>query len=235
MQVMVVDDDAVSRVALTDLMQKMGFTDVLEFEDGLAAWEYLEKKPLPILCCCDVRMPKMSGIQLLQKIRVDERVKSLNFVLVTSGQDRDTVQNAVMLGVSGYIVKPFNIDEAIAKINEVFDTEWKNISERPEVTAGRLSISMQKLANYYDAFNAQVEELINQNEFTSDVLKLPDIDGKIDAMKKGCLTLGLWHCSRQLEALKVHGSKHDRLESYLLAIIATVNYQIRLLSLKLKG
>ena len=43
MQVMVVDDDAVSRLALVDLMQKMNFSDVLEFEDGQAAWEYLEK------------------------------------------------------------------------------------------------------------------------------------------------------------------------------------------------
>ena len=78
---MVVDDDAVSRVALIDLMQKMGFSDVLEFEDGVAAWEYLEQNPLPVLCCCDVRMPKMSGIQLLQKIRLDQKIKTLTTVI----------------------------------------------------------------------------------------------------------------------------------------------------------
>jgi len=230
MQVMVVDDDAVSRLALVDLMQKMGFSDALEFEDGQAAWEYLEQNPLPILCCCDVRMPKMSGIELLQKVRADQNIKALSFVLITSGNDRDTVQNAVMLGVSGYIVKPFNAGGAIEKLNEIFANEWKGISERPEATARRLSISQEKLENYYTAFIAQVDQLINMNAFTSDVLKLPDIDGQIDAMKTGCLTLGLWHCSRQLELLKTREDKDDCLELYLSAVNSTVNYQLGLLS-----
>jgi two-component system chemotaxis response regulator CheY len=230
MQVIVVDDDAVSRLALVDLMQKMGFTDLLEFEDGQAAWEYLQKNPLPILCCCDVRMPKMSGIELLQKVRGDKNIKALSFVLITSGHDRDTVQNAVMLGVSEYIVKPFNAGEAIDKLNEIFSNEWKKISERPEATARRLSIPKEKLENYYHAFNAQVEKLINMSAFTSDVLKLPDIDGQIDAMITGCLTLGLWHCSRQLEVLKTREDKGDCLEQYLSAVESTVNYQLGIIS-----
>jgi two-component system chemotaxis response regulator CheY len=230
MQVMIVDDDAVSRLALADLMQKMGFSDVFEFEDGQAAWEYLEKNPLPILCCCDVRMPKMSGIELLQKVRADQHIKSLSFVLITSGNDRDTVQNAVMLGVSGYIVKPFNAGGAIEKLNEFFSNEWKDISERPEATARRLSISKEKLENYYTAFIVQVDKLIDMCAFTSDVLALPDIDEKIDAMKTGCLTLGLWHCSRQLELLKVRKDKNDSLELYLSAVKSTINYQLSFVS-----
>jgi len=230
MQVIVVDDDAVSRLALVDLMQKMGFTDLLEFEDGQAAWEHLEKNPLPILCCCDVRMPKMSGIELLQKVRADKHLKALCFVLITSGNDRDTVQNALMLGVSGYIVKPFDAGEAIEKLNDIFSNERKEISERPEATARRLSISQEKLENYYHAFNVQVDKLINMSAFTSDVLKLPDIDGQIDAMKTGCLTLGLWHCSRQLELLKAREDKGDCLERYLSAVESTVNYQLGILS-----
>jgi len=227
---MVVDDDAVSRLALVDLMQKMGFLDVLEFDDGLAAWEHLEKNPLPILCCCDVRMPKMSGIELLQRVRADKGIKALCFVLITSGNDRDTVQNAMKLGVSGYIVKPFNSEEAIEKLNEIFSSEWKEVSERPEATARRLSISQEKLENYYHAFNAQVDKLVNMSAFTSDVLKLPDIDGQIDAMQTGCLTLGLWHCSRQLELLKARKDKDDCLELYLSAVESTVNYQLGILS-----
>ena len=229
MQVMVVDDDGVSRLALVDLMQKMGFSDVLEFEDGLAAWEYLEKNPLPILCCCDVRMPKMSGIELLQKVRADQNIKVLSFVLITSGNARDTVQNALMLGVSGYIVKPFNASGAIEKLNEIFSNVWKGIAERPEATARRLSISKEKLESYYIAFIVQVDKLIDRCAFTSDVLELSDIDGHIDAMKTGCLTLGLWHCSQQLEFLKVRNDKNDCLELYLSAVKSTVNYQLNFL------
>lgn len=49
-------------------------------------------------------------------------------------------------------------------------------------------------------------------------------------MKTGCLTLELWHCSRQLELLKVREDKDDGLALYLSAVISTVNSQLGILS-----
>lgn len=225
MQIMVVDDDAVSRFALIDLLNKMGFTDIMEFPDGQAAWNYLECSPLPVLCCCDVRMPNMSGIDLLQKVRQTQDTAGLSFVLITSGSDRETVQQAIVLGVAGYIVKPFNADDATTKLNDILGKSWKNITEDPQATANRLSIPIEKLAGYYGAFKAQVDQFIALISATSDASGLPDLDSQIDAMKTGCLTLGLWHCSRELDRLSSREDRFDCLIPFLLAVNSTVDYQ----------
>lgn len=221
MQIMVVDDDGVSRFALIDLMHKMGFSDVLEFPDGLSAWHYLEQNPLPVLCCCDVRMPNMSGLELLEKVRGHAETKELQFVLITSGSERGTVQDAIRMGVDGYIVKPFIAEEAARKFRDTLEKNRKNIAEDPHTTAKRLSISMDKLAAYYDAFKAQVDQFIAAINSSS----VGDLDGQIDTMKTGCLTLGLWHCSKELERLSKRDDKLESIISFLLAVNSTVEYQ----------
>jgi len=227
---MVVDDDDVSLFALSSLFQKMGFSEVIEFKDGQMAWDYLRVNPLPVLCCCDVRMPIMSGIDLLRKVRSDSAISSLAFVLVTSGQDRDTVSAAVSLGVSGYIVKPFTTDDAVHKIEDILSTQWQKIAERPESTLKRLSITAPKLVSYFDAFKVQIDKLLTLSQFTSEALDIPGLNTQISAIHKGCLTLGLWHCREQLGLLLKRSDKQACLENYLLAVISTVNYQIALIS-----
>jgi two-component system chemotaxis response regulator CheY len=222
MQIIVVDDDAVSRFALVDLMQIMGFTDILQFNDGQQAWDFLQTNPMPVLCCCDVRMPKMSGIELLQKVRMDTELSSLNFVLITSGSDRDTVQKAIMLNVGGYIVKPFNADGATEKIKEILAKYWKNVAEEPLATAKRLAISAEKLNAYFDAFKAQLNKFIAE----SDAVEDGQIEGHIDAMQTGCLTLGLWHNAKELEKLKHKQDKRSLIKTYLQTVISTVEYQL---------
>lgn len=226
MQIIVVDDDAVSRLALVDLLQLMGFSDIVQFPDGQQAWDFLQINPMPVLCCCDVRMPKLSGIDLLEKIRLDAVLSNLNFVLITSGSDRDTVQKAIMLNVGGYIIKPFNAEDASGKLKDILSKYWKNIAEEPIVTAKRLSITTEKLKAYFSAFKTQLEQLVNQAS-DSDTSHL---DGQIDAMQTGCLTLGLWHSARELEKLKNRQDQQDSLTPYLKTVISTVEYQQKLLN-----
>lgn len=226
MQIIVVDDDAVSRLALVDLLQLMGFNDIVQFPDGQQAWDFLQINPMPVLCCCDVRMPKLSGIDLLEKIRLDAVLSNLNFVLITSGSDRDTVQKAIMLNVGGYIIKPFNAEDASGKLKDILSKYWKNIAEEPMVTAKRLSITTEKLKAYFSAFKTQLDQLVNQ---TSDS-DTSHLDGQIDAMQTGCLTLGLWHSARELEKLKNRQDQQDCLTPYLKTVISTVEYQQKLLN-----
>ena len=228
MQIIVVDDDAVSRFALVDLMQIMGFTDILQFHDGQQAWDFLQSNPMPVLCCCDVRMPIMSGIELLEKIRMDTVLSNLNFVLITSGSDRDTVQKAIMLNVGGYIVKPFNADGATEKIKEILSKYWKNVAEDPLATAKRLSIQGDKLKTYYSAFKAQLDKFMaDAGSVDAPIIENINLDVQIDAMQTGCLTLGLWHSAKELEKLKNRDDKRECLIAYLKTVVSTVDYQLR--------
>ena len=230
MQVLVVDDDAVSIIALKDVMGRAGFTDIIDFEDGQDAWDYLQTGPMPVLCCCDVRMPKMTGIQLLRNIRKDSRLSTLPFILVTSGSQRGVVNEAIVLGVSGYIVKPFNRNTTSEKILDVFNQAYRAIAEKPDATAIRLSISVKKLVTYYDGFIAQVNALIRslENATTKDVT--PAIKEQFTDIHKGCLTLGLWQCSKQLERLERLEYDKASAVQYLLPLISTAEYQISMVN-----
>ncbi|MEH6344353.1 MAG: response regulator [Bermanella sp.] len=230
MLVMVVDDDLVARLALIDLMGRAGFTDIIEFEDGQDAWNYLQKGPMPVMCCCDVRMPKMSGIEVLQNVRRNDRLSELPFILITSGSEREVVNKAIVLGVSGYVVKPFNRSGATEKMLEVFNKAYKSIAEKPDATALRLAIPHDKLMSYYQAFNVQVEDLIKyiKSSPTSDYTA--SIKEQCVALNQGCLTLGLWHCSKQLDHWETLEIDLELTIDYLSPIVSTVQYQITLLS-----
>jgi two-component system, chemotaxis family, chemotaxis protein CheY len=225
MQVMVVDDDVVSRLALIDLMSRAGFLDILEFSDGQPAWEYLQTSPTPVLCCCDVRMPNMSGIELLQLIRQDKILVDLPFILVTSGSERDIVKKAIILGVSSYIVKPFNRNSATEKLFDVFNKVGKKIAEKPDATILRLSIPNDKLISYYDAFRAQVDQLSTLVKDSPNTEYSDSIKEQFSAIRKGCLTLGLWHCSKQLDKLKKLDQDQDYIVKFLESVLSALKYQ----------
>src|ERR1700712_3827619 len=102
MKALVVDDDIVSRMALIDLLSVYGIFELVEAEDGEAAWALFEAGLRPVTCFCAVTMPRMSGIDLLQRMKATPALRELPFVLVSSASDRDTVLQAVRLGAVGY-------------------------------------------------------------------------------------------------------------------------------------
>jgi two-component system chemotaxis response regulator CheY len=116
MKALVVDDDVVSRMALTDLLSVYGLFDLVEAADGEEAWAMLAGGLRPVICFCDVRMPRMSGIALLEKMKQHESLGDVPFVLVSSASDRDTVLQAVKLGAVGYILKPLHAADARAHL-----------------------------------------------------------------------------------------------------------------------
>ena len=108
MKVLVVDDDVVSRMVLMHLIDACGSFDICEAEDGEDAWQQLAAGLRPAICFCDLRMPRLSGMDLLQRIKADSALGAMPFVMVTSATDRATIDQAAGLGVNGYLVKPFD-------------------------------------------------------------------------------------------------------------------------------
>src|SRR3954453_17831346 len=102
MKVLVVDDDVVSRMVLMHLIDSCGKFDIVEAEDGQHAWEQLEQGLRPAICFCDLRMPRLSGMELLQRIRADCTLNAMPFILVSSATDQDTVEQASGFGAAGY-------------------------------------------------------------------------------------------------------------------------------------
>jgi two-component system chemotaxis response regulator CheY len=200
MKALVVDDDIVSRIALADLLSGYGIFDLVEAEDGGAAWQLLEAGLRPVICFCDVRMPRMSGIDLLQRMKADPELAEVPFVLVSSASDRDTVLAAVKLGAIGYILKPLHAADARAHLERIFKVTLDKLAEHPFATMKRLNIGAERVAAYLHAFGQQLASA--QRELADAGASEgagPGLRLRIDAAHTGCITLGLWHAASLLE------------------------------------
>ena len=110
-KVLIVDDMPTIRDMVRGQLKNLGFKYIFEAPDGEAALNLLIQHDLSgeriRLIVCDWNMPKMSGLDFLKKVRSAEQWSNLPFVLLTSETERDQVTEAILSGVSQYIVKPF--------------------------------------------------------------------------------------------------------------------------------
>jgi two-component system chemotaxis response regulator CheY len=109
--VLVVDDSAMMRkVVLRVLkMADVEFDTVLEAGDGNEALTLLRSNPVALIMC-DINMPVMSGLELLQKIKEEKLAVGVPIVMVTTESSEPQVRHAILAGARGYIRKPFTID-----------------------------------------------------------------------------------------------------------------------------
>lgn len=118
MRILVVDDAQTMRRIIVNLLRQLGFTNMTEADDGTTAWEKLGMERIDLIIS-DWNMPKMTGIDLLKKVRESESYKTTPFIMVTAEGKRENVIAAVQAGVSNYIVKPFNAATLKEKMTKV--------------------------------------------------------------------------------------------------------------------
>ncbi len=116
--ILVVDDFATMRRIVKGNLRQMGFSKIVEAEDGQKALEELKKNEVDLIIS-DWNMPNMTGLELLKAVRGDESLKQIPFVMVTAEGQKDNVMEAVKSGVSNYIVKPFTPETFEEKIKKV--------------------------------------------------------------------------------------------------------------------
>lgn len=120
MKVLVVDDFATMRRILKNILKQIGFSNIAEADDGKSALAELKKERFDLIIS-DWNMPEMSGLELLQKIRSDDELKDIPFVMVTAEAQKDNILEAVKAGVNNYVVKPFTAETIGEKLKKVFD------------------------------------------------------------------------------------------------------------------
>ncbi|HVE23072.1 MAG TPA: response regulator [Acidocella sp.] len=115
----IVDDDASVREALKDLIRAMGFS----VETFASAEDFLRSGDLSKtdFLITDMRMPGMSGLELHHRLRA--MGAPVPMVLITAFADEKEKTRALHAGVMGYLTKPFNEAELLAKIRAALDGE----------------------------------------------------------------------------------------------------------------
>ncbi|KAF2336930.1 response regulator [Flavobacterium daemonense] len=110
--ILLIEDDELDTISVERSLKKLEIKyDLHTAYNGLEALQMLRNKENPLVpdvILLDINMPKMNGIEFLQILRSDEKLKDLKvFIMTTSSEssDRETAEN---LGISGYIIKPLN-------------------------------------------------------------------------------------------------------------------------------
>ncbi|SFV75321.1 Chemotaxis regulator-transmits chemoreceptor signals to flagelllar motor components CheY [hydrothermal vent metagenome] len=107
MKLLVVDDSSTMRRIIKNTLARLGHKDVLEGANGVEGWEQMNAHPDIDMLITDWNMPEMNGLELVKKVRADERFKDTPIVMVTTEGGKAEVITALKAGVNNYIVKPF--------------------------------------------------------------------------------------------------------------------------------
>jgi two-component system chemotaxis response regulator CheY len=200
-KVLVVDDDVVSRMVLMHLVDTSGAYDVHEAEDGEHAWNLLEEGLRPAITFCDLRMPRLSGLELLARVKAAPGLAAMPFVLASAANERDTVDQASGMGASGYLVKPFRPEEVRDLLAGLPQRGGQGI-ETPAQTVQRLGIDADRLVLYLDGLHNQ---LLAASPDIEHLLACGDTAGaraRLARLGDGCKTLGLTGAAAALDALQ---------------------------------
>ena len=119
MRILVVDDFSTMRKIVKNILRQIGLENVVEADDGTSAWDILNRDNIDFIVS-DWNMPKMTGIELLRKVRASEEYADIPFLMVTAEAQQENIIEAVQAKVSNYIVKPFTPETLQQKIEKIF-------------------------------------------------------------------------------------------------------------------
>ena len=109
--------------------------------DGEEAMAYLKGEPpfsdrnefpLPVLMLLDLKLPRRSGLEVLEWVRQDSTLKRLPVVVLTSSRESVDVNRAYDLGVNSYLTKPVGFDALLEMVKSV-NLYWLILNEQPEI------------------------------------------------------------------------------------------------------
>jgi CheY-like chemotaxis protein len=135
---LVEDDPRDVELTLTALGEYNLANEVVVARDGEKALDYLYSRgefsnrsnDNPAVMLLDLKLPKVDGLQILQQIKSDERLKLIPVVVLTSSQEEKDMIRSYQLGVNAYVVKPVDFHEFVNAIKEL-GVFWAVINEPP--------------------------------------------------------------------------------------------------------
>jgi two-component system chemotaxis response regulator CheY len=117
MDVLIVDDSAAIRKILQRVLRQteMPIGNIHEAGDGVEALAMLEQQSVGLILS-DINMPNMDGLEMLGKIKSMDAYKSVPVIMITTEGNQNKVMEAVSLGASGYVRKPFTTEQIKEKL-----------------------------------------------------------------------------------------------------------------------
>jgi len=139
-EILFVEDSLDDATLTIRALSKSGFSNKLHHVvDGAAALDFLycrgiysgrDSAQYPKLILLDLKMPKVSGIQVLESVKSDAKLKAIPVVMLTSSNEGPDIEKCFELGANSYIVKPVDSDNFFHAIKEI-GLYWMVLSQQP--------------------------------------------------------------------------------------------------------
>jgi CheY-like chemotaxis protein len=138
-RILIVEDDPNDvELTLTALTDYNLANEVVVARDGQQALDYLycrgefgtRSTENPAVMLLDLKLPKVAGLEVLQQIKSDERLKMIPVVVLTSSNEEKDMMRSYSLGVNAYVVKPVDFHEFVNAVKEL-GVFWAVINEPP--------------------------------------------------------------------------------------------------------
>lgn len=195
MKILVVDDDETSRDVLSTMIARLPDAgEVVQAEDGEAAWSLMTGGSPPDLCCCDLQMPRLDGVGLLQRARADDLLSDLPFVMISSAADRQSVTQALQAGANGFIVKPYSAATVSRAIEKALREARLRSAEPLGEVRRRLSMSQQEVLGLTQRLRDELDAYLAATEPT-EAMQL----ATLKRLHSGSVMLGLHRATSLLK------------------------------------
>jgi CheY-like chemotaxis protein len=138
-RILIVEDDPNDvELTLTALAEYNLANEVVVTRDGQQALDYLYCRgefgdrvdDNPAVMLLDLKLPKVDGLEVLQQIKSDERLKMIPVVVLTSSHEEKDMMRSYKLGVNAYVVKPVDFHEFVNAVKEL-GAFWAVVNEPP--------------------------------------------------------------------------------------------------------
>lgn len=135
---LVEDDKRDLELTLVALERSQLANEVIVVRDGAQALDYLKRtgdyaerpEGNPAVVLLDLKLPKVSGLEVLQAVRATPSLRSMPVVMLTSSHEESDVLRSYELGVNAYVVKPVEFKEFVGAINDL-GIFWAVLNEPP--------------------------------------------------------------------------------------------------------
>lgn len=116
-RVLIVDDSVIIRQVVKKVIKQAGILPekVLEASDGEEALQIIKTEPVDLVLS-DINMPRMDGLQMLSQLRQIESKQDLPVIVISTEGSEDTVNEAIELGATGYVLKPFTPEKLLEQL-----------------------------------------------------------------------------------------------------------------------
>jgi CheY-like chemotaxis protein len=143
--VLLVEDDTNDALLIQRAMKKANLLNrIVHVDDGEKAVSYLDgsapyqdrnENPLPVFMLLDLKLPRLSGHEVLSWVRTQPNLRRLPIVILTSSSERSDVARAYDLGANSYLVKPVTFDGLFDMV-KILHPYWMVLNEHPDLAQG---------------------------------------------------------------------------------------------------